>query len=125
MSHQLGLTVVALALLLRNLGLDCCNEAIWISPYLDFREVTDTIRDLSGRSLVVTGSSDAHFDQAAIDRMQQRQVRLEVISKADQDLVIYGEEASSLSGVARLEEELGAFLRRPSPIAHAGGSHER
>ena len=103
---------VALALLLGNLGLDCCSEAIWISPYLDFREVTETIRDLGGRSLVVTGSSDTHFDPVAIDRMQQRQVRLEVISKADQDLVISGEEASSLSGVARLEHELGAFLRK-------------
>ena len=95
-------------------------DAVWLTPVLAEPPVVAGVRSFSGRSLVVIGTADPHYDPALLaDLAAKPGIETIVVDGADHGMDIPGDPVASVRALGRYVEALVRFLPGPDAAGSA------
>ncbi|WP_437813545.1 hypothetical protein [Sorangium sp. So ce1078] len=107
-----SLGTIALATLATSGELRGHVEAAWLTPTLKTPELTSRLRGWSGRSLVVAGDADPHFDRDILAELEgQGDITSVIVPGADHALETPDGPTANLGILTRVMDALDRFVR--------------
>lgn len=107
-----SLGTIALAALATSGELRGRVEAAWLTPILKRPELTSRLRAWNGRSLIVAGDADPHFDRDTLAELEgQGDITSVIMPGADHSLEVSEGPMANLVIMSRVMDALGGFVR--------------
>ncbi len=86
------------------------TRAVWLTPLLAEDILRAQMIDFDGRSLLVIGATDPHYDRACLDELRAAGHDTMIIDNADHSLDVPGDIAASVRAVEQVMQALQAFI---------------
>lgn len=104
-----SLGTIAMTTLL-GAGTDRDVIALWLTPVIRLPEVREVMLTTAGRSAVVIGTRDDHYDAVFLDELRDRGAMIEVVEGGDHSLDIDGDVVASIGVLGKVIGRLDGFL---------------
>jgi len=105
-----SLGTVAVTELVLSGAMPRSTMSIWLTPLLRSERTIAALEALQRRALIVIGTADPHFDQAALDALVARGHVVEVIAGANHGLTVDGDAVKSAQIPPRLVAAVHGYI---------------